>query len=103
MPIDTHCIESLQAHYRGRPVRFPAELEQILMDRFGPESVWGDYSDPTIWDLACATIERYQTDRGRMELLCRVDELEAEIEILRRDISHYMMLAEAKEEERPFD
>ena len=107
MPITRSYLKVFRRHYHDKPVRFTAELDRILLDRFGPGSLWGLYSDRTVWNLACETIERYQTEQGRMELLCRVDELEEHIRNLEEGLSCYMRKAEcgarAEEEVDCFD
>jgi len=99
MPIDRSMLKSLRNHYYGKPVRFTKELKEILIDRFGPNSMMGDYTEQTIWNLACETIERYQTEQGRMELRCRVDEMEERIRILEQGISE--LLDEIKYKDKP--
>ena len=65
----------------------PQELEEILLDRLGVEPAPYSYSEQDLAEQTRKLINRYETARGRLELLYRVDQLREELQALDDQIS----------------
>jgi hypothetical protein len=67
------------------------ELEQILIDRLGEEPEPYMYSEQDIHEQTRKIINRYQTPRGRLELLYELDKLEGKLEALHSVIARELL------------
>jgi hypothetical protein len=81
-------------------MEIPAELAEILIDRLGEEPESYAYSEQDLWEQARKLITRYDTPKGRLELMYGVDKLERELDALRSQI--WEKLAQYKEDAEGF-
>ena len=72
------------------------ELEEILLDRLGTEPEPYEYTEQDLAEQARKIINRYETPKGRLELLYRVDELQMKLESLQN--RNAMEVNEAEED-----
>jgi hypothetical protein len=69
----------------------PVELEEILINRFGEEPSPYTYSEQDLYEQIRKVINRYETPRGRLEILYGVDLLENQLNSLNLQITSELM------------
>ena len=73
----------------------PLELEEILIQRFGEEPYPHTYTEQDLYEQTRKVINRYTTERGRLEILYGVDILENTLESLKIQIASELIDLEA--------
>ncbi len=79
MIVDRKYVQSIRTHGQKD---IPAEIEAILIKRFGKEPYPHTYSEQDLYEQTRKVINRYSTPRGRLEVIDGVDLLENELERL---------------------
>jgi hypothetical protein len=96
MVIDSGYIQKL----RRNAMEISEELEEILINRLGDEPEPYAYTEQDLWEQALKLIARYDTPKGRLELVYGVDKLERQLEALRSQI--WEELAQLEEDAQEF-
>ena len=97
MIVDAHYIQQLR---ESALLHIPKELEEILIDRLGKEPEPYEFSEQDCAEQTRKIINRFRTPKGRLELLHKVDILEAALESIQGKI--WLEMNRFKEEENDF-
>jgi len=97
MIVDVHYIQQLR---ENALLHIPKELEEILIDRLGKESESYELSEQDCAEQTRKIINRFKTPKGQLELLHRVDILEASLESIQGVI--WLELNRFKEKKNDF-
>ena len=96
MVIDKSYIDTLNRTTK----RISQELADILLDRLGQEPKPYSYTEQDLREQSRKIIDRYQTSKGRLELVYGIDKLEIQLEMLQSQIQHELSVQEA--DTKPF-
>jgi len=85
----SYYFDAVRLHCRINGFRYTGELVKILLDRLDEEE--DEHLIPTmrridLWEETYEIIEKYQSPRGRLELLYKLDKLEEQICFIKQAI-----------------
>lgn len=92
MVVDKMYIEKLKKSCSHDGVKFTSELEQLIYDRQGTEPEPYQYTEQDLHEQARKLVMRYQTPKGRLELLHGLDQLEEEIQSIENSIANQLLM-----------
>jgi len=79
MVVDKMYMKELRKCYSHGEVQFTSELEQLIYDRLGTEPESYQYTEQDLHEQVTKLVMRYQTPKGRLELVHGLDQLEEKI------------------------
>ncbi len=80
MVVDKAYMKELRKCYSHGEVKFTLELEQLIYDRLGTEPEPYHYTEQDLHEQARKLVMKYQTLKGRLELLHGFDRFEKKIQ-----------------------
>jgi hypothetical protein len=85
MVVDKMYMKELRKCYSHGEVKFTSELEQLIYDRLGTEPEPYQYTEQDLHEQVRELVTRYQTPKGRLELVHGLDQSEEKIQSTEND------------------